>query len=256
MRYLPVPRPCSTTVRPAPRNPPPRPASPRLPHASSPTACPSRPVFAQFSDWFAIRLFSLTSEIIPRSTHPTRSALLPDGRDMHPEPEELHGRVHRQQRRGSAPPGARRMVGVAGEASRRRAPSTSRGWTKQRGRFHDGISDYAAAAAARERPSGVLRTVLRPPRDDRDGAVPGHAQRPRAPEPQSPSLTAARRLCASCISTDDVIRRRLHGQRQDVLVVIPGCIQRAVPDVRFLPPERPDEHGERVRDGVGFTTGW
>ena len=130
MRYLPVPRPCSTTVRLAPRNPPPRPASPRLPHASSPTACPSRPVFAQFSDWFAIRLFSLTSEIIPRSTHPTRSALLPDGRDMHPEPEELHGRVHRQQRRGSAPPGARRMVGVAGEASRRRAPSTSRGRTK------------------------------------------------------------------------------------------------------------------------------
>ena len=219
----------------------------------SPTACPSE---TQFSDWFAIRLFSLTSEIIPRSTHPTRSALLPDGRDMHPEPEELHGRVHRQQRRGSTPPRARRMVGVAGEASRRRAPSTSRGRTKQRGRFDDAISDDAAAAAARERPSGVLRTVLRPPRDDRDGAVPGHAQRPRAPEPQGTSLTAARRLCASCISTDDVIRRRLHGQRQDVLVVIPGCIQRAVPDVRLLPPERPDEHGERVRDGGGVTTGW
>ena len=253
MRYLPVPRPCSTTVRPAPRNPPPRPASPRLPHAShQPTACPSE---TQFSHWFAIRLFSLTSEIIPRSTHPTRSALLPDGRDMHPEPEELHGRVHRQQRRGSTPPRARRVVGVAGEASRRRAPSTSRGWTKQRGRFHDAISD-AAAAAARERPSGVLRTVLRPPRDDRDGAVPGHAQRPRAPEPQGTSLAAARRLRASRISADDVIRRRLHGQRQDVLVVITGCIQRAVPDVRLLPPERPDEHGERVRDGGGVTTGW
>ena len=220
-----------------------------------PRALP-RPVFAKLSDWFAIalRLFSLTSEIIPRSTHPTRSALLPDGRDMHPEPEELHGRVHRQQRRGSAPPRARRMVGVAGEASRRRAPSTSRGWTKQRGRFHDAISDDAAAAA-RERPSGVLRTVLRPPRDDRDGAVPGHAQRPRAPEPQGTSLTAAGSLCASCVSADDIIRRRLHGQRQDVLVVIPGCIQRAVADVRFLPPERPDEHGERVRDGVGVTTG-
>ena len=218
----------------------------------SPTACPSE---TQFSDWFAIRLFYLTSEIIPRSTHPTRSALLPDGRDMHPEPEELHGRVHRQQRRGSTPPRARRVVGVAGEASRRRAPSTSRGWTKQRGRFHDGISD-AAAAAARERPSGVLRTVLRPPRDDRDGAVPGHAQRPRAPEPQGTSLAAARRLRASRVSADDVIRRRLHGQRQDVLVVITGCIQRAVPDVRLLPPERPDEHGERVRDGGGVTTGW
>ena len=252
MRYLPVPRPCSTTVRPAPRNPPPRPASPRLPHASSHTACPSE---TKFSDWCAIRLIYMTSEIIPRSTHPTRSALLPDGRDMHPEPEELHGRVHRQQRRGSAPPRARRVVGVAGEASRRRAPSTSRGWTKQRGRFDDAISDDAAAAAARERPSGVLRTVLRPPRDDRDGAVPGHAQRPRAPQPQGTSLAAARRLRASCISADDVIRRRLHGQRQDVLVVITGCIQRAVPDVRLLPPERPDEHGERVRDGGGVTTG-
>ena len=92
MRYLPVPRPCSTTVRPAPRIPPPRPASPRLPHASQ----PFRDARAEDRDWFAIRLFSLTSEIIPRSTHPTRSALLPDGRDMHPEPEELHGRVHRQ----------------------------------------------------------------------------------------------------------------------------------------------------------------
>ena len=253
MRYLPVPRPCSTTVRPAPRNPPPRPASPRLPHAShQPRALP-RPNSLTGSPY---DYFYLTSEIIPRSTHPTRSALLPDGRDMHPEPEELHGRVHRQQRRGSAPPGARRMVGVAGEASRRRAPSTSRGRTKQRGRFHDGISDYAAAAAARERPSGVLRTVLRPPRDDRDGAVPGHAQRPRAPEPQGTSLTAAGSLCASCVSADDVIRRRLHRQRQDVLVVITGCIQRAVPDVRLLPPERPDEHGERVRDGVGVTPGW
>lgn len=248
MRYLPVPRPCSTTVRPAPRNPPPRPASPRLPHASSPTACPSE---TQFSDWFAIRLFSLTSEIIPRSTHPTRSALLPDGRDMHPEPEELHGRVHRQQRRGSTPPRARRMVGVAGEASRRRAPSTSRGWTKQRGRFDDAISDDAAAAAARERPSGVLRTVLRPPRDDRDGAVPGHAQRPRAPEPQGPSLAAARRLCASRISADDVIRRRLHGQRQDVLVSSPGASNAPSPMSGFFRPSVPTS----TVSGYGMASG-
>ena len=247
MRYLPVPRPCSTTVRPAPRNPPPRPASPRLPHASSHTACPSE---TQFSDWFAIRLFSLTSEIIPRSTHPTRSALLPDGRDMHPEPEELHGRVHRQQRRGSAPPGARRMVGVAGEASRRRAPSTSRGWTKQRGRFDDGIS-HDAAAAARERPSGVLRTVLRPPRDDRDGAVPGHAQRPRAPQPQGTSLAAARRLRASCISADDVIRRRLHGQRQDVLVSSPGASNAPSPMSGFFRPSVPTS----TVSGYGMASG-
>ena len=29
-----------------------------------------------------------------------------------------------------------------------------------------------------------------------------------------------------------------------------------IQEERFLPPERPDEHCERVRDGVGVTTGW
>jgi hypothetical protein len=163
----------------------------------SPTACPSE---TQFSDWFAIRLFYLTSEIIPRSTHPTRSALLPDGRDMHPEPEELHGRVHRQQRRGSTPPRARRVVGVAGEASRRRAPSTSRGWTKQRGRFHDGISDpaYYAQYYAHLGMTGMAPYQVMP-----NGLVPPSPRAPASP-PQDAFAHHASPLMMSSggVSTD------------------------------------------------------
>ena len=145
--------------------PPPRPASLGLPTRCDPPETSSRLVRHTNAD---------TGQPPPDA----RSALLPDGRDMHPEPQELHGGFHRQQRRGPAPPRARRMVGVAGEAGRRRAPSRGNE-PHGRGRAPDG------GAPAERSPRGVLRPVLRPARNRRPGALSGRAQRDRTAEPEA-----------------------------------------------------------------------
>ena len=159
-----------------------------------------------------------------------RSAVLPDGRDMHPEPQELHGGLHRQQRRGPAPPRARRMVGVAGEAGRRRAPS--RGTPHGRGRVPDG------GAPAERSPRGVLRPVLRPARNRRPGALSGRAQRDRTAEPEAGggaarAGTRRRRVHEYIIQL--VIQRRRHivvpgvggWIRENLRVLVPGGVARA-----------------------------
>jgi hypothetical protein len=196
----------------------------------------------------------LTSAALPPPPD-ARSAVLPDGRDMHPEPEELHGGLHRQQRRGPAPPRARRMVGVAGEAGRRRAPSAGNE-PHGRGRAPDG------GAPAERPPRGVLRSVLRPARNRRLGAlsggaqrVSGRAQRDRTAEPEVGGAREARVRRRSRRRVVIVQRRRrrrivpgVSGWRigANLGVVVAGGVGRR--DGGFLPPERPRR--QRVaRDG-------